>query len=122
MTSRFAFAERWESPASFVVGVLIVAAGFAWQHHAQATAASGLPGLTAEESGGALIVTSVRDQSSAERAGIAAGDQILAIDGQPLRHLTEASHLFSHAPEAKVRISVLHARERRDVMVDRLES
>jgi len=42
-------------------------------------------GIRMEETGGRLLVESVMDGSPAEKAGIAHGDELLAIDGEPLK-------------------------------------
>lgn len=46
-------------------------------------AAADLPGITtADGSAGALVVTSVKSGSQADRAGISVGDTIVGLDGQ----------------------------------------
>lgn len=81
-----------------------------------------LPGFTAEDTAGRLVVTSVRDGSGAERAGIAPGDVVETLDGRPVRRLRDAAQVLTQRPRrAPVRIGLVHAAKYHDVMLSKKE-
>lgn len=79
-----------------------------------------LPGFTAEESAGQLVITSVRDGSGAARAGIAPGDVVETIDGRKIHHLQDAQFLARH-PHGVVHVGLVHAAHHHDVTIGRQE-
>lgn len=81
-----------------------------------------LPGFTAEDGPDGLVVTSVRDGGRAERAGIAPGDLIVALDGRAVRRLRDAAAYLKKDKNDHVRLGLIHAAQRRDVLVERVES
>lgn len=73
-----------------------------------------LPGFTAEEAAGQLVVTSVRDGSGAARAGMAPGDVVETIEGQKVHRLQDAQFLARH-PRQIVHVGLVHAAKHHDV-------
>jgi S1-C subfamily serine protease len=80
-----------------------------------------LPGFTAEEVSGQLVVTSVRDDSGAERAGIASGDVLVSLDGRPMRRMQEATQFLNHHRHDPVRVGLVHLARRTDVVIGKRE-
>ncbi|MFC3174748.1 PDZ domain-containing protein [Novosphingobium bradum] len=80
-----------------------------------------LPGFTAEETAGHLVVTSVRDGSSAQRAGLAPGDVVETLDGRPIRRLQDAALALRYDPHGAVRVGLVHAARHHDVTLRRRE-
>jgi serine protease Do len=70
-----------------------------------------------DRSHGALV-EEVEPASPAEGAGIKAGDVILAVDGQDVPRSEELPRMIArHAPGSRVKLTVFHDRQRRDVDV-----
>lgn len=79
-----------------------------------------LPGFTAEESAGRLVITSVRDGSGAAKAGIAPGDVVETIDGRKVHRLQDAQFLARHS-HGVVHVGLVHAAHRHDVAIGHQE-
>ena len=75
---------------------------------------SGWIGCTTRAEGRALIVASVRSDSPAEAAGLYAGDELLALDGQRVDASRLALRLAERPPGATVRATVF----RRDELLE----
>jgi S1-C subfamily serine protease len=83
------------------------------QHHPAATLNVGdrLPGLTLERSPlpeAGLVVTSLQSAGPAELAGLAVGDDVLAVDQKPVTSLSEVRDLLKHQTATTVHLLVLH--------------
>lgn len=78
-----------------------------------------LPGLTAESGPAGLIVTSVRDGSGAQQAGIAPGDLVTTLDGKPINRLRDAENYLTHDRNDIVRLSIVHDGQSRMVSLGR---
>jgi serine protease Do len=81
-----------------------------------------LPGLTVEDTtppGRGLIVTSLRSDSQAAIRGLAVGDDIIGINGQPVRTVTEAAGLIGHDNEPRFVIKVMHQHHAMFIPLDR---
>jgi serine protease Do len=64
------------------------------------------------------LVEEVELASPAEKAGVRAGDVIVAVDGQDVPHSEDLPRLVArHAPGTQVKLAVVHDRQRRDVDV-----
>ena len=64
------------------------------------------------------LVEEVEPASPAEKAGIKAGDVIVAVDGQDVPHSEDLPRMVArHAPGTQVKLAVLHDRQKRDVDV-----
>ena len=75
-------------------------------------------GLNSLEEDGRLKVMQVNDESPAEKAGIAAGDIILRLNGEAVDNLEDFYHkLWNGAPGAEFKITILHGVNERDVVV-----
>lgn len=59
-----------------------------------------------------VVIISVAQASEAERAGLTAGDQIVAVDGQPVRDMLEARSLLAGAVGSQVVVDVVRAGKR----------
>lgn len=77
-----------------------------------------LPGLTVEAASplrGPLIITSIRSNSPATGRGVAVGDAVVAIDGEPIFSLDQARRTLQKDKAGTVALRVVHGRELRDV-------
>ncbi|HQR02960.1 MAG: RIP metalloprotease RseP [Proteobacteria bacterium] len=74
-------------------------------------------GLTLYRPRVAPVVGQVLSGSAAERAGLVAGDRILAIDGHPVRYWDEFSQTIRQSAGQTLRIDFLRHEEQRSVMV-----
>jgi serine protease Do len=64
------------------------------------------------------LVEEVEPGSPADKAGVKAGDVILAVDGQDVPRHEELPRLVaSHKPGTEVKVTVLHDKQRRDVSI-----
>jgi serine protease Do len=64
------------------------------------------------------LVGDVESGSPAQKAGVQAGDVIVALDGQDVPHAEDLPRLVArHAPGTQVKLSVMHDRQKRDVDV-----
>jgi serine protease Do len=64
------------------------------------------------------LVEDVEPGSPAERAGVKAGDVIVAVDGQTVPHSEELPRMIArHAPGSRVALTVLHEKQERKVDV-----
>ncbi len=64
------------------------------------------------------LVEDVETGSPAEKAGMKAGDVILAVDGQDVAHAEELPRIVARrAPGTQVRLAVVHDKQKRDVDV-----
>lgn len=116
-------------PGNMFVPVDLLEPVLAEMQQTGSTRASRRPwlGLNSAERGGRLQIMRVSRESPAQAAGLAAGDLVLAIDGEKVSTL-EAFYkkLWSRAdPEAEVRLTVLQATEIRQVVlkgVDRMST
>jgi serine protease Do len=71
---------------------------------------------------GGVVVKSVRDASPATSAGIVASDVIAAVDGEPVRSMTDlVVALRTHRPGDTVALSVVRGEQRRTVKVKLVE-
>jgi len=80
-----------------------------------------LPGFTAEEASGQLVVTSVRDGSGAALAGVSPGDVVETIDGARIHRLQDAAQFLTKHPHVPVRVGLVHAARHHDVMIGKRE-
>lgn len=80
-----------------------------------------LPGFTAEEASGHLVITSVRDGSGAAAAGLSPGDVVETIDGRRIDHLQDAARFLTRRPLGPLRVGLVHDDRHHDVMLDRTE-
>jgi carboxyl-terminal processing protease len=89
-------------------------------------------GVAVRELDGQVVVTDVERDSQARRAGLRAGDAVLALDGEPAAVLVErrlaeqnvpdsaaarlaaVAHLFDGAPGSQVRVTFTRAGEKRE--------
>lgn len=84
-----------------------------------------LPGLTlakppAPEVG--LVVTSLQSQGPAELAGVAVGDDVLAVDQRPVDSMGDVRDILDRHREQKVQLLVLHNDRAIDVDINRSEA
>ncbi len=64
------------------------------------------------------LVEEVEPGSPADKAGVKAGDVVLAVDGQDVPHSEDLPRMVApHAPGSQVRVTVWHDRKSRDVSV-----
>jgi len=64
------------------------------------------------------LVEEVETGSPAEKAGVKAGDVIVAVDGQDVSHAEELPRVVArHAPGTQVKVAVIHDKQKRDVEV-----
>lgn len=80
------------------------------------------PGMTVEQAtapDSGLLVTSLRSGGSAERIGVAVGDEIEAIDRQPVRSLSAARSYLRKDTDPTVHLRLLHNDGVRDVTLAR---
>ncbi|MCE7936125.1 MAG: PDZ domain-containing protein, partial [Chlorobi bacterium CHB2] len=68
----------------------------------------------ADRNSGALI-SEVVDSSAAERAGLLAGDIILAIDGKPVNNPNDAARMIREHNEGSVELRILRDRQERTI-------
>jgi len=76
-------------------------------------------GLSSTEQGGRVLIIRVNRDSPAQDAGLAAGDVVLAIDGEQVSTLEDFyKKLWAHPdPESEVRLTVQHGADTRQVTV-----
>jgi len=77
-----------------------------------------LPGLTVEAASslrGPLVITSIRSNSPATGRGVAVGDAVVAIDGEPIFSLDQARRSLQKDKAGTVALRILHGRELREV-------
>jgi carboxyl-terminal processing protease len=85
---------------------------------------TGVVGLYAENQGGQVVVVMVFPESAAEKAGLQAGDVILAIDGAQLDAATDSSEtglLIRGSPGTEVQLEILREGQTFSVGVIRQE-
>lgn len=81
-----------------------------------------LPGLTlvnAQPPGSGLVVTSIQSGGGAARQGLAVGDDIVAIDGQPVHTLDQASRYLIGSSQRTVMVALVRKGQMRWVTLDR---
>ncbi|MBN8817500.1 MAG: PDZ domain-containing protein [Sphingomonas sp.] len=81
-----------------------------------------LPGLTLANSQPAddgLIVTSIRSDSPAAQQGIIVGDDIVALDGNPVHSLDQANRYLLVSRQQRVVLELIHENRMRQVTLDR---
>ncbi len=99
------------------LGMAIIYADSSAQNSNQETP---LPGLTAEPlspSSAGLVVTSVRYQSEAQRAGVVVGDDIISVNDIPATSGTSRTEYLSNAPDGVLRLQLLHQRALRTIVL-----
>jgi S1-C subfamily serine protease len=75
-------------------------------------------GVNSLEEDGRIKVMQVNDESPADKAGIAAGDIILRVNGAAVANLEDFyNRVWTGAPGAEYRITILHGTDVRDVTV-----
>jgi S1-C subfamily serine protease len=75
-------------------------------------------GLNSLEEDGRIKVMQVSDDSPAEKAGLAAGDIILQVNGQDVANLEDFYHkLWTGTPGTEFRLTVLHGVNVKDILV-----
>jgi S1-C subfamily serine protease len=75
-------------------------------------------GVNSLEEDGRIKVMQVNDESPADKAGIAAGDIILRVNGESVANLEDFyKHLWIGTPGTEYRITVLHGVDVREVLV-----
>jgi S1-C subfamily serine protease len=83
-----------------------------------------LPGLTMEKAPvpeAGLVVTSLQSAGPAERAGLAVGDDVLAVDQKPVTSLGDVRDILRRHNERAVQLLVLHKDRAIDVSLNRSE-
>jgi predicted metalloprotease with PDZ domain len=83
---------------------LLASAGVAWQHQ-PATTAQRLGLRVSESALTGVKVTHVLSGGAAQRAGLSAGDELLALDGWRLRRLDDALRLRVHGGRTRLLVS-----------------
>ena len=75
-------------------------------------------GVNSLEEDGRIKVMQVNDESPADKAGIAAGDIILRVNGDSVANLEDFyKHVWTGTPGTEYRITVLHGTDVREVLV-----
>ena len=83
-----------------------------------------LPGFTADEMPSpakGLVVTSLRTGGEAQRVGIEVGDEVVAIDQNPIQSLSDADRLVNHDARDRLTVHLLHNGIPRDVVFRRIK-
>lgn len=81
-----------------------------------------LPGLTVEAAtplNGPLVITSIQSNSPATGRGLAVGDAVVAIDGEPIFSLDQARSTLQKDKAGTVALRVVHGRQFHEVRLDR---
>lgn len=84
-----------------------------------------IPGVTVEAApnpGHGLVVTSLRSDSEAARAGIVVGDDLVAIDRRPLTNVRDLAGYLGRDPKSTIEIRVVHRDVARRVVLSRNRS
>lgn len=79
-----------------------------------------LPGLTTEPLSPktpGLVVTSVRDQSEAQRKGVTVGDDILSVNDVPAKSSKSRSYYLSKTTDGLLRLQLRHSAGLRTVVL-----
>lgn len=100
---------------------------FAFEHNhpaASVEVANHIPGLTLDKAPlpeAGLVVTSLQSAGPAEQAGLAVGDDVLAVDQRPVSSIGEVRDVLQHHQERTVQLLVLHKDRAIDVSLTRSE-
>lgn len=81
-----------------------------------------LPGITIEGARArqhGLVITSVRSDGEAARAGVVVGDTIVEFDGNRAVSLDQARRYLQEDKSSRIRLRIMHASRLRDIRLDR---
>jgi S1-C subfamily serine protease len=108
--------------AALLLVLVLAERGMFRRSEGMAIAGSALPGVTLDNGGDQMpVVTSVRSNGEAERAGIRAGDEIEAVDGHRVRDVAALRAAMLSDRDGKLALHIRRGDTLWTVAIDRAE-